>query len=162
MPLSLSSRSRRRTVFARSAARTASPALAALIGIAALSGCGGAPEVGPAADGTDYSACGDDAECEVAVAEPTDIVIGSAEGTVTLSITAVTEDGIEFELATDQITSTGSLGGLCQAVISETYMHSNCFEEDTLPEPDPARGELIVQLLGMNDGSAVLRIAGGV
>jgi len=38
-------------------------------------------------------------------------------------------------------------------------MFSTCFEEGTPPEPEPLQGELIVQLLGLNEGSAVLRMA---
>jgi hypothetical protein len=131
----------------------------AAAGAAALTGCGGPPEADPAADGTDYTAC-EDGECEVAVAEPMDIVIGAPdEGMVTLSITAVTEDGIEYEVIQGGTTSGGSLGGVCQATISETWSSSSCFEEGTPPEPEPLRGELVMQLLGMNDGSAVLRLA---
>jgi hypothetical protein len=159
MQAALTSPSGRRTAFARVAVHAVPPALAAVLGAAALSGCGGPPEVDPAADGTDYTAC-EDGECEVAVEEPMDIVIGAPdEGAVTLSITAVTDDGIEFEVTQPGITSSGSLGGVCQATITRNSMSSKCFEEDTLPEPDPSRGEFIVQLLGMNEGSAVLRLA---
>jgi hypothetical protein len=134
-------------------------AFAAVVGVAALSGCGGQPEADPAADGTDYSAC-EDGDCEVAVAEPMDLVIGAPhEGMATLSVTAVTEDGIEYEVIQSGTTSGGSLGGVCQATISETSSYSSCFEEGTPPEPEPLQGELVIQLLGMNDGSAVLRLA---
>ena len=159
MHASLTSPSGRRTAFARVAVRAVSPALAAVLGAAALSGCGGPPEAEPAADGTDYTAC-EDGECEVAVKEPMDIAIGASDADmVTLSITAVTEDGIEYEVIQSGTTSGGSLGGVCQATISETSSYSSCFEEGTPPEPDPLQGELVIQLLGMNDGSAVLRLA---
>lgn len=159
MQLSLTSRSGCRTAFARSAIRPVAPAVTALLGFAVLSGCGGPPEADPAADGTDYSAC-EDGECEVAVGEPMDIVIGAPhEGMATLSITAVTQDGIEFEVTHSESTSSGALGGVCEATISETSMFSTCFEEGMPPEPAPLQGELVVQLLGMNEGSAVLRLA---
>lgn len=135
-------------------------ALAAFAGlVAALSGCGGPAEAPPAADGTDYAAC-EDGECEVAVAEPVEIVVGAPhEGMVTLAVTAVTEDGIEFEVVHSTSTSSGSLAGVCEATMSETTMFSTCFEDETPPEPKPLQGELVVQLLGMNEGSAVLRMA---
>ena len=159
MQPSFTSRSGRRTAFARSAVRALPPALAAILGIAALSGCGGPPKADPAADGTDYTAC-EDGECEVAVGEPMDIVIGAPdEGMATFSITAVTETGIEFEVVRSETTSSGSLGGVCEATITETAMFTACFDEGAPPVPAPSPGELIVQLLGMNDESAILRMA---
>ncbi|MFG3340058.1 hypothetical protein [Glycomyces sp. NPDC048151] len=131
----------------------------ALLGMVVLSGCGGPPEAGPAADGTDYTAC-EDGACEVAVSEPMDRVIGAPhEGMATLTITAVIEDGIEFEVAQSESTSSGSLSGICESTITANSMFSTCFDEGVLPEPAPWQGELVVQLLGMNDGAAVLRLA---
>jgi hypothetical protein len=144
-------------------------ALSAFVGVAVLAGCGDrppepsveegtvSPTEGPsAADGTDYTAC-EDGECEVAVAEPVEITVGA----MTLSITAVTEDGIEFDLVQESGSSGGSLGGVCEATMTERSMSSACYLGGELSAPDPGAGELVVQLLGMNDGAAVLRMAAG-
>lgn len=138
----------------------------ALLAALALAGCGDDSDSGAeaptAADGTDYTAC-EDGECEVAVSEPTDIVFLTAEGDVTLSITEVTENGIELSTTfpTSSGENSGTLGGLCESLISANFTSSSCYGGGTLPEPDPAPGELVLQLLGMNDGAAILRLAMG-
>ncbi|MCC3762901.1 hypothetical protein K3N28_07425 [Glycomyces sp. TRM65418] len=149
-------------------------AACSLVAALALAGCGddsasdSDPDAGAAssdaptaADGTDYSAC-DDGECEVAVSEPTDFVFTTAEGEVTLSITDVTENGIEISTAFPGAgQSTGSLGGLCESVLTSTSSSSACYGGGTLPPPEPEPGILVLQLLGMNEGAAILRMAMG-
>lgn len=176
--------------YARIATPAALCTLGALLGLAVLTGCGDRPEASPsergtigsigdsdapespaaeedspspsgpaAADGTDYTAC-EDGECEVAVAEPVEIAVGGADG-MTISITVVTENGIEFEMVQANGSIGGSLGGICEAFLTGTSMSSSCWLVGEMPEPQPGDGELVLQLLGMNDGSAVLRMALG-
>ncbi|MEU5871893.1 hypothetical protein AB0A73_10070 [Glycomyces sp. NPDC047369] len=164
---------------------TARTALA-LLAAAALSACGAEPAAEPsgdaatgaetaetsqaepteaeptdpvAADGTDLAACADGA-CEVAVAEPADIEVGDA---LPFSVTAVTDEGIEFAITDGGSSVGGSVNGVCEIRAAGTSFQSQCPDDaGDLDDAAPADGELLVQLLGMDaDGAAVLRFTLG-
>lgn len=137
-----------------------------MLAAVALSGCGNdsenetSSEAPTAADGTDYTAC-DDGTCEVEVAEPVEFDFGD----FTFTITAVTEDGIEYETVNDDGgTGSGSMsGGYCNSYLTANSSSSSCYGvlEGTPPEPDPGAGEVQLQLLNVTDGAAVVRFTMG-
>ncbi|NUQ87089.1 MAG: hypothetical protein HOQ43_01290 [Glycomyces artemisiae] len=160
---------------------TARTALA-LLAAAALSACGAEPGADPsgdattepettaaepteaeptgpvAADGADYAAC-EDGACEVAVAEPVDIEVGDA---LPFSVTAVTDEGIEFFIVDGGASVGGSVNGICEIRAVGTSFQSQCPGDVSELDDEPAAGELLVQLLGIDaDGAAVLRFTLG-
>lgn len=117
-------------------------------------------EAGPtAADGTDYSAC-DDGSCEVAISEA--VTFEFDDFTLTI---APTEDGIETEkTSADGGTGTsGSSGAYCLNYITADSHSGSCyaFAEETPAPPDPEPGVLALELLGVADGTAVIRLTMG-
>ena len=151
------------------APRLTGPAVGSLLVALALTGCGSdaddgsdTPEEPPpsAADGTDYTAC-DDGTCEVAVSERTEFVFGE----MTLTITAVTEDGIETRTySPGGGVGSGSLsGGYCVSYMTPNGATASCYGEGDgePPEPDPAAGELALELLDVTDGTAIIRLTMG-
>lgn len=118
-----------------------------------------AEPTGPvAADGTDYAAC-EDGACEVAVAEPVDIEVGDA---LPFSVTAVTDEGIEFSIVDGDASVGGSVNGICEIRAVGTSFQSQCPGDVGELDDEPAAGELLVQLLGIDaDGAAVLRFTLG-
>jgi hypothetical protein len=120
-----------------------------------------APSQAPtAADGTDYSAC-DDGACEVAITQPP---VEFAFADFTLTITAVTDNGIEYEkVGTDSGTGTGSMGGVCFSTMSAESTSTQCHGgiEGEAPQPDPEPSTVELQLLAVADGTAIIRIAEG-
>jgi len=112
-----------------------------------------------AADGTDYSNCGTHCEVEVTAG----VVFEYEE--FTLTVTDVTEDGID--LATDDgeggSGSASFSGGYCVSYMTASSMSSSCYGgfEGEPPEPEPAAGELAVELLHVSDGTAIIRLTVG-
>jgi hypothetical protein len=112
-----------------------------------------------AADGTDYSNCG--TRCEV---EVTAGVVFEFDD-FTLTVTDVTEDGIELE-TDDGAGSTGTAGlsgGYCVSYLTANSTSSSCYGgfEGEPPEPEPAAGELAFELLHVSDGTAIIRLTMG-
>lgn len=157
-----------------------SPAAAALLAAFALTGCAPDTEDNPdssggaeatadaatteepppsAADGTDYSNCS--TQCEVEVQSGTVFEFEA----FTLTVTEVTEDGIEVE-RDDGAGSTGSSsmsGGYCITYLTANSTGGSCYgilEGDPL-EPAPAAGELAIELFDATDGTAIVRLTWG-
>lgn len=109
-----------------------------------------------AADGTDFSNC--DTQCEV------EVTAGDVfeYDDFTLTVTDVTEDGIELSREDDGggTGSTSISGGYCIAYLSANGSGSTCYGgvEGTPPAPEPADGEIAVELFHVTDGTAIIRI----
>lgn len=112
-----------------------------------------------AADGTDYAACAD-GTCEVALAGPVDIAVGGSAGPGTLRVLAVREDGIEFEVDLPRSGGRGTLAGHCTLTFMPGGGGSRCSNQPS-PPPAPQAGVLAVQLVGVNDSAAVVRLVTG-
>jgi hypothetical protein len=114
------------------------------------------------ADGADYAACAD-GNCEVAVSEPTDIEFDGSTGPGTLAITDVLDDGIAFDVTLPGGGGDGELKGRCTSHFSAGGGSMDCPADlEATPEPpEPTAGVLSVQLAGMTDGTAILRLALG-
>lgn len=160
------------------------PAAAALLAALALAGCaadaddgaedkpdssGGAEATADAAtseepppsaaDGTDYSNCS--TQCEVEVEAGTVFEFEA----FTLTVTEVTEDGIEVS-RDDGDGSTGSSsmsGGYCITYLTNNSSGGSCYGavEEKPPAPTPAAGELALELFDVTDGTAIIRLTWG-
>lgn len=148
------------------------PAAAALLTVLALTGCASDPgspdrsdsssttaaestEEPSAADGTDFSTC--NTRCEVEVTPG--VVFEYDE--FTLTVTDVTDDGIE--LARDDgagNTGGGSITAGCVSYMTATGSGVTCHGGEA-PEPEPAPGQLAIELLHVTDGTAIIRLTMG-
>lgn len=112
-----------------------------------------------AADGTDYSNCS--TQCEVEVETGTVFEFEA----FTLTVTEVTEDGIEVSRDDgDGSTGTsGMSGGYCIDYLTANSSQGSCYGviEGEPPAPTPAAGELALELLGATDGTAIVRLTWG-
>ncbi|MFG3338337.1 hypothetical protein [Glycomyces sp. NPDC048151] len=112
-----------------------------------------------AADGTDYQNC--TSRCEVEVTDGTVFEYDD----FTLTITDVTEDGIEVSREDDSGgTGTTSIsGGYCVSYMSANSSSSSCYGgfDGEPPGPEPADGELALELLYVADGTAIIRLTMG-
>jgi hypothetical protein len=117
-----------------------------------------------AADGTDYAAC-DDGSCEVAVSgNPVVFDFGD----FTLTVTAI-EGGVETEAVSGGASSGGTMtGGYCIAYQTAGGGSSggtlSCYalaDGEVPPVPEPAPGELAVELLDFTEGTAIIRLTMG-
>jgi hypothetical protein len=117
------------------------------------------PPAPTAADGADYAACAD-GTCEVAVSGPVDIPLGGSVGPGTFAVRAVLADGVEFELTSAIGGGSGSLKGHCTATFVPGGGGMSCSSKPSAP-PEPRAGVLAVQMVGVTDGTAVLRLVTG-
>ncbi|ONI90912.1 hypothetical protein ALI22I_10785 [Saccharothrix sp. ALI-22-I] len=112
-----------------------------------------------ATDGTDYAACAD-GTCEVAVSGPVDIALGGSAGPGTFSVRTMHADGIDFEVTLAQSGGSGTLKGHCTLSFVPGGGGSSCSTKPS-PPPAPRAGVLAVQMVGVTDGTAVLRLVSG-
>ncbi|MEU4765221.1 hypothetical protein AB0H12_18380 [Actinosynnema sp. NPDC023794] len=117
------------------------------------------PPAPTAADGANYAACAD-GTCEVALSGPVDIPLGGAAGPGTFAVRAVLADGIEFELTSAIGGGSGSLKGHCTATFVPGGGGMSCSNKPS-PPPEPRAGVLAVQMVGVVDGTAVVRLVTG-
>ncbi|MCI2423231.1 hypothetical protein MOQ72_38010 [Saccharopolyspora sp. K220] len=115
-----------------------------------------------AADGTNYAACAD-GTCEISLSQPVNITLNGG----TLAVTSVNPDGIDIDLSLDNGGGgNGTLKGTCGAIFR---FHSGgggdgrfCNPDGSvLPPPEPEPGVVALQLVGLSDGAAVLRVVSG-
>jgi hypothetical protein len=115
------------------------------------------PPAPTAQDGTNYQACAD-GTCEISVGGPATIPLPGGS----MVISAVLEDGIEFDLNSASGGGNGSLRGYCTAVFGGGGGGMSCpSEQAPAPAPDPPTptpGMLSVQIAGVYDGAALVRI----
>lgn len=114
------------------------------------------------ADGTDYTACAD-GNCEVAVAEPIDIEFDGSTGSGTLAVTDILDNGIALDVTLPGGGGDGELKGRCTSHFHAGGGSMDCPAdlEGTPEPPEPTAGVLSVQLAGMTDGTAILRLTLG-
>ncbi|THV40891.1 hypothetical protein [Glycomyces buryatensis] len=114
------------------------------------------------ADGTDYTACAD-GNCEVAISEPTDIEFDGSTGPGTLAVIDILDDGLALQVTLPGGGGDSELKGRCTLHFSAGGGSMDCPADlEATPEPpEPAAGVLSVQLAGMTDGTAILRLALG-
>ncbi|RZQ61314.1 hypothetical protein EWH70_25555 [Amycolatopsis suaedae] len=119
-----------------------------------------APPVAPvAADGRDYAACAD-GNCEVQVSAGTRIALGGHGGADTLAVDAVEGRGIKYQRQGKR-SGSGSLSTGCVARIWSTGGGSACSTTGEPPAIYPEDGILAMQVVGVDGGTAVLRLVAG-
>ncbi|MGP4015799.1 hypothetical protein [Saccharopolyspora sp. 5N708] len=121
-----------------------------------------APPPVTAADGTNYGACAD-GTCEISLSQPIDIQLSGGS----LSVTSVNPDGIDIDLSLDGGGGgNGTLKGTCGAIF-RFYIGGGgggqfCNPDGSVqPPPEPEPGSVALQLVGLSDGAAVLRVVSG-
>ncbi|MGA6167299.1 hypothetical protein [Amycolatopsis magusensis] len=111
-----------------------------------------------AADGRDYAACAD-GNCEVLLGGPAEIGLNGIAGLHKLLVKAVDGEGIHFETQGDG-TSSGSLSLNCISQFYENGGGSSCSTGEQ-SAPQPVDGVIAMQVAGLREGTAVLRIVSG-
>lgn len=125
------------------------------------------PEAPTAADGTDYTACGD-GSCEVVVSGES-VDFSFPDFTLTVK---VTEDGIETHTADSDDTRSGSSNmngpgmsdAYCVAYLSAGSNTMSCYpdtEPGDMPAPESEPGVLVLEMLDFTEGTAVIRLTMG-
>ncbi|MCA1655147.1 MAG: hypothetical protein LC635_01470 [Pseudonocardiaceae bacterium] len=111
------------------------------------------PPAPTAQDGADFQACAD-GTCEVAIAGPASIPLPGGS----LVVSAVLEDGIEFDLTSAAGGGSGSLRGYCTATFGGGGGGMECPADGPAEPATATPGLLTVQIRGVSDGAVVVRI----
>ncbi len=111
------------------------------------------PPAPTASDGADFQACAD-GTCEVAIAGPATIPLPGGQ----LVVTTVLADGIDFELSGATGGGSGSLRGYCTVTFGGGGGTMTCPREGPPDPPAPTPGSLTLQIAGVHDGAALVRI----
>jgi hypothetical protein len=106
-----------------------------------------------AVDGANFQACAD-GTCEVAIPGPATIPLPGGQ----LAVTQVLGDGIEFDLTAAAGGGSGSLRGYCTVTFGGGGGTMTCPSEGPPDPPAPTPGSLTVQIAGVYDGAALVRI----
>ncbi|MBQ0880092.1 MULTISPECIES: hypothetical protein [Streptomyces] len=112
-----------------------------------------------AADGADIRACAD-ANCEVAVARPVTVRFQGPGGPVTLSVTEVGRDEVEYTLKSGNGRAEGGASGAgqgCVTALRENGSGTSCGAvSGTRPSAQP--GAVVIQASTGPDGTALLHV----
>jgi hypothetical protein len=111
------------------------------------------PPAPTAQDGSDVNACAD-GTCEVAIAGPVTIPVPGGS----LVVSQVLDDGIEFDLSAAVGGGSGTLRGFCTAAFGGGGGSMTCPVTGPADPPASSPGLLAVQMVGVYDGAAILRI----
>ncbi|MER5993600.1 hypothetical protein [Streptomyces viridosporus] len=116
----------------------------------------------PAADGHDVGACAD-GNCEIAVSEPVTLRFGGPAGSVTLSVTGVGPNRIEYTVKSGNGRSRAGVGGPgqgCLTVLRGNGSGTSCGPVGTRP-PRAETGAVVVRAATGEDGTALLHVVSG-
>lgn len=116
-----------------------------------------------AADGRDVEACAD-GDCEIAVSKPVTFRFRGPAGPVTLSVTEVGPDRIQYTVTSGDNHSEGGATGPGQGCVTVLRTHgggNSCGALGNAARPSPRPDAVVIQAATGTDGTAIVHIVSG-